>query len=186
MRKTLILLCAAGLCFGASASDVAFLDEYRKALRLSGADLAIGALSCKLPDGKIGFFAELSPYESDVEAAKGVAEHMIFRVSYYRKNEKSGETTRYFEDDAAVLRVDSNVRFHFTPIDKSKAIYFELVDPNMKPIDDKETPKNSRLEKYNTREEIYVTNAVRLWEDNAIDAAILCDMRSQIRRLDSK
>ena len=171
------------LCLRALAQEeLEYLDNYRKALRLSGNDISAGALLCKSEGDSIGFFAELSPYGSDRQiAGENVPENMIFRVSYYRKNEKSGEITRYFEEDVAVLSVDSKERFRFTFIDSPAILYLELIDPNMKPIKVGEALSGVKIVKLDKRDDIYVENIVKLRENDA--KAITCDLRVKTAHL---
>ncbi|MDR2151734.1 MAG: hypothetical protein LBO72_02830 [Helicobacteraceae bacterium] len=170
-----------GVCAICAAQDeTEYVDNYRKALRLSGNDRSAGALSCKSGDDKIGFFAELSPYASDRETVgENVAEDMIFRVYYYLKNEKSGKLTRYFEEDIGVLSVDSDASFRFSFVDSPKIVRFELSDPKMKPIVLGKTPIATRIEKLDRRDDVYAINIVKLWENDATDKAISCDLRVQ-------
>jgi hypothetical protein len=113
----------------------------------------------------------------------------IFRLSFFENIENDPEepvyidakdTKKYIYDDIAVFNVDAPSKFRFIFPNESNEIHIELTDPNMKPIRHNAYPKNTRIEEGPYCRYVYILNAVRIWENNAVDQKMNCDITFEI------
>ncbi|MDR2151335.1 MAG: hypothetical protein LBO72_00815 [Helicobacteraceae bacterium] len=105
----------------------------------------------------------------------GISRDMLFRVQFSEQQKKDDKV---IIRDVGILHTDSPSRFHFSFANDSRIINFELVDPKMKPFTTNALPKNSEVEGnadgYAT--DMYIFDHIRLWENNATNQKMTCDI----------
>ncbi|MDR2151333.1 MAG: hypothetical protein LBO72_00805 [Helicobacteraceae bacterium] len=193
MKYAKLILILLVLAFGLNVQDAYGEDDlnypnaFHKVLRLSndnGVFIDV-KLQCK-KDGKNFTFKQLDYFghynyddrnRSDIRKLKesGISLDVVFLIEF-SEQQKNGDKVIVSEN--AILHTDSPSRFHFSFANDPRIINFELADPKMKPITYRTLPKNSKTEIANDGyvEDIYIFDIVRLWENNATDQKMTCDI----------
>jgi hypothetical protein len=115
-------------------------------------------------------------YEEDYNKLKnkGIDDKTIFTVAYIERKDREAKTLR---NKIGILHIDNPSRFHFSFLNDPTIFNLELIDPNMKPITINNLPENGRIvdEDYGAIF-IMISNAVHLWENNATDQKMTCNI----------
>jgi hypothetical protein len=192
-----LLFCIAIGVYGKD-DEFSYYDEFCRALRISDNDIHMGYLNltCNRGNKQFGLF-QPSWYDQNTEQREAISKleeeyeypDKVFFITFYGKQNKnieikSDEDIDYIINDVAILHIDSPSRFHFSFPNDPIVINIELTDPKMKPIVYNRLPKNSRIV-YEDNEgdgalELKAEAAVRLWENNATDQKMTCDINWRV------
>jgi hypothetical protein len=164
-----------------------FQNSFDKALRLPKdcvtAPVVGDGLKCKLGDktakllplsgGSQRSYDEIRPiYEA---LKRDHPSETIYRLSFWKSDGKG------YGNLPALFYVDSPSRFRFELAENKGTINLELTDPNIKPIEYGKYPPNSVVDdSASSYVDVYIKDAVRLWENDATDQAMLCDIVVQM------
>jgi hypothetical protein len=181
-RSMLILFALIG-GLNAAGEKLDYRDVFYEAMRLSsGGSFAQVEfkLQCK-KDGRNFVFNPYSGYndrfDADIQRLKesGISRNELFFVQF---SEQQKNEDKIIVRDLGIIHIDSSSRFHFSFLNDPKIINIQLVNPKMKPFTTNALPKNSKIDGsddgYST--DMYVFDHVRLWENNATDQKMTCDI----------
>jgi hypothetical protein len=198
MKRLLVVLTALFMFYARSIladDDIGYYNNYAKALRVastisSHSPHTVDDLTCKKNNGRSIFFTiqmkdtyrdTKEKYREEWEKleSEGIDVDEMFIVSLKKYNKEN--QLDYIIDRIGIIHIDTSSRFHFSFPSDPTIINLELTDPNMKLILDGKLPKNSRVyyEDYGSAH-IKTDSAVYLWENNAADQKMICDIYSQV------
>jgi hypothetical protein len=177
--------------------EFSYSNEFYRALRISDNDIGMGYLNLTcyrnnnqfvLWRGGFGHNEQQIEFFGKLQEEYEYPDKVFFITFYGKQNKnieiKSDEDIDYIINDVAILHIDSPSRFHFSFPNDPIVINIELTDPKMKPIVYNRLPKNSRVvyeDNYGAGAlDIKTEAAVRLWENNATDQKITCDINWRV------
>jgi hypothetical protein len=113
----------------------------------------------------------------------GIPSESIYAVMYSKDFSKKNQNWLFIRKVSEYyMESDTHVYFHLsgTPL----VIHLELADVNMSPIKDGKLPKNSRYTRVRETDSdgylVTAPKAVYLWENDATDKKIACDIESTV------
>jgi hypothetical protein len=200
MRRLYIAIVLVALCVfvpNSNAKSLFYANDFLRFLHVTG-EFASAFIVCHNGKNTIAFQAGPTGHltkESHYDTFKmfpdykkfrneGVPSELIYVVTYSKDYSKKNENW-LFINKVSAFHIESDAHVYFRLAGTPLVIHLELADVNMAPIKDGKLPKNShytRVRETNSSDGYRVTapNAVYLWENDATDKKIACDIESTV------